>query len=242
MQIIGNETKGVFMKINILLMFIILMIFCTSESYASTTTWNFLQRVGWTDYNLSDSDEYGNADVWFYKYSTGHYSNSATYYEMNTKNFASYHGWSLNNNYPCAYDRSGYFEMSPNNYQDVVLEFRSPVAATFNISLLFTAHSKSTGFNAYIQKNDTVLSSFINIIGTHTFNISNIDLAEGDSLYFRIDSINDQYYDLIRIENYTLTGVYTEQVEEDQVVPEPASVGLVLLSVGGLVYRGRKRA
>ena len=106
-----------------------------------------------------------------------------------------------------------------------MLEFRSPVAGLFDISVNLSrvySNSQGNGYYIYLQKNSQIIATAFNSINT---TLQGIQLNQGDSLFLRIYNNGEHSWDRSSINTLTLT---TE-------IPEPTSFALVGL-VLSLVY------
>ncbi|NUM33479.1 MAG: PEP-CTERM sorting domain-containing protein [Candidatus Brocadiae bacterium] len=192
---------------------------------ANSIAWNFFQRSNPNDSVMPDGDEYGNPNVWWFKYGPAGVSDPSQY-QLMTWNSGK---WDYPEGTPVHYpDYSlGSNTMHPSQYQDAVIQFKSPVSGIFNIQMELSRYyslSQGDGFNVYVQKNNTILWSGFN---GGSVNLSNVVLNQNDSIYLRLNNggSNNEGYDRMNVTTFLLTGV----------VPEPSSLLLFLL--GFLVYR-----
>jgi len=218
---------------------ITIMFFFVSNSYSITYTWKFSEKQGFGDGTMPDGDNYGNTNVWYYQYTTAGNTNPSQFYNLPlylTISNGGYNAWHKTT-YPehdfYCYITAG--DLAPGPNFDPVIRFVSPYDITVSFTAQLTHWStggSSDGQVFSVMKNANVLSTKTNPFGgTTTFNIENITLNQGDSLYFITNKNNNWGWDGVTIDNFSISGFLPDPV------PEPSTVILFGLSVFNLIRK-----
>ena len=216
----------------LILSFMVIMLFSVMSNSYAATVWNFYDRTGWGDENYSDGDEYGNEDVWYYKYGPSNSADPSTYEILTSDQAFGYTGWVIApSTYPSVLYRWGYVEIHPEGTLDVMIEFVSPVDAIFDINIACHLDGQTVnGTNSILQYNDQVLMTIDN---GGNLSATNIAVSAGDSIFFRVYSKGNRHYDITYIDSFTLSA--TQFL--DNAVPEPMSILLLSGAIIGLIQR-----
>ncbi|MEW6536380.1 MAG: PEP-CTERM sorting domain-containing protein [Candidatus Auribacterota bacterium] len=229
------------------------LVFCGTV-HAYDITWDYLDRTGWGVGAKSDNDEHGNIGVWDYfkapEGSTTHttYSGSLNWYASSTR-------WITGTTYPGS-GNDGWFMIDysylhPGLASDPTIAFYAPETGVYDFSVTLwnsnttpEAAQYGNGQYFYLQKFSTVLVSEYNAKqATSTLTKTNVSLNEGDAVYLRVNANDYEGYDIVTIQNFIITGHFTdpEPPVEPPAVPEPASAALIIAAITGLLFRKRSR-
>ncbi|RJP62052.1 MAG: PEP-CTERM sorting domain-containing protein [Candidatus Auribacter fodinae] len=222
----------------------VLLIYAAGVS-AYELTWDYLARTTWGDGFRPDGDSYGNTAVWDYKY-TPLNSTSYALYQALSNWYEPYGMWSYlpvpgvaaDNNWLVVAVNTAH----PGNLNDLAIQFIAPMDGVYDVSVqLYNWNGENLngadGQDFYLQKMSSILDTETNPVhGTSVLSAQDVSLLAGESLFLRINMKANSHYDSISVQQFVVTGTFPDPV----VVPEPASVLLMLAGLSVLIRRLRR--
>lgn len=206
-----------------LIMLSLLMLCFVYVPNLNAATWNYTERADYGDGEMPDSY------VWYYQSAPAGSTNTAAYENLT---YWATSGWYYDDGGPTYPDFEYGTTVGPSSERDAILRFLVPEDGYYTVSCDVSESYPDTSMSIYIQYEDQILNTVDTQNGVLILEGSSIAHA-GDSLYIRFNTQGNSFQDRLEINEITVLS---------HSIPEPASIGLVLFSVSGLILRRAKKA